>query len=344
MIAFNATYFDGKSSRSWPVVITFSGTLLHIEGENGVPDLRVSLRDCGISPPLGRTSRSILLPGGALCETGDLKAMEELDVQLGSNSGIRLVHFLETRWKMVALSFLGLIAAVWAFSVFGIPALSKKIAYAVPPKLAAEIGRHTLKVLDGRFLQPTKLNKARRERLKEAFTRLRKDAGGPFKYNLLFRKSPVLGPNAFALPSGEIIITDELVRIAKKRRELEGVFLHEIAHVEKRHALRMIIQDAGVFLIISTLVGDITSVSSVAGSLPTVLAQSGYSRQFEREADESAARYFISRGRSVKPIQDILMRMSRGRGNFSAGSLLSTHPLTKERVEYLKAMEKRLKK
>ncbi len=95
---------------------------------------------------------------------------------------------------------------------------------------------------------------------------------------------------------------------------------------------------------ISVLAGDITSISSVAGSLPTILAQSGYSRKFEREADESAARYFISRGLSVKPIQQILVRMSRGRDNLPVESLLSTHPLTKERVEYLQAMEKKLKK
>ncbi len=344
MITFIATYFDGKSSRSWPVVISSAGTLLHVRGENGVPDLQISLRDCGISPPLGKTSRSILLPGGAQCETDDLKAMEELDVLVGSNSGSRLIQFFETRWKMVALSFLGLIAAVWAFSVFGIPVLSQKIAYAVPSKLAAEIGRHTLEALDDHFFQPTKLDHARQDEIKDIFARLQKDPGGPFEYTLLFRKSPTLGPNAFALPSGEIVITDELVKIAKTNRELEGVFLHEIAHVEKRHALRMIIQDAGVFLIISALAGDITSISSVAGSLPTILAQSAYSRQFEREADESAARYFISRGWSVRPIQVILVRMSKGKDNLPAESLLSTHPLTKERVEYLQAMEKKSKK
>jgi hypothetical protein len=146
--------------------------------------------------------------------------MEELDVLMGSNPRSRLVQFFETQWKMVALFFLGLIAAVWAFSLFGIPVLAEKIAYAVPPKLASKIGRHTLEVLDDHFLQQTELDQTRKNKIKGIFTLIQKASGGTFEYTLLFRKNPPLGPNAFALSSGEIIITYELVKIAKTNREI----------------------------------------------------------------------------------------------------------------------------
>jgi predicted Zn-dependent protease len=134
-------------------------------------------------------------------------------------------------------------------------------------------------------------------------------------------------------------MTDELVELAENDRELEGVLLHEIGHVEQRHGLRSIIQDAGVFLLISTLVGDVASITSTTASLPTLLAQTGYSRQFEREADEFAVRHFVARGWSTGPFRDILLRMSEGAPSFPGESILSTHPVTSERIESIREVE-----
>jgi Zn-dependent protease with chaperone function len=134
-------------------------------------------------------------------------------------------------------------------------------------------------------------------------------------------------------------MTDELVELAENDRELEGVLLHEMGHVEERHGLRSIIQNAGVFLLISALVGDVASISSTAASLPTLLAQTGYSRQFEREADEFAVGHFVRRGWSAAPLRDILLRMSEGAPSFPGESILSTHPVMSERIRHIEEME-----
>ncbi len=47
-----------------------------------------------------------------------------------------------------------------------------------------------------------------------------------------------VGANAFALPSGIVVMTDELVELAKTDDELVAVLAHEIGHVRGRHALR----------------------------------------------------------------------------------------------------------
>ncbi|HAR46029.1 MAG: hypothetical protein A2X56_11225 [Nitrospirae bacterium GWC2_57_13] len=344
MITFRATYFDGLSSTAHPVTISADEQRLRIQGDNPALLRDESLRDCVISPPLGKTKRTITLSDGAMLETDNLAAVESLEQQVRGNRGMRFVHFLESRWKTVAVSFLGLALCVWIFMVFGIPALAKKIAYAVPQELSEELSRKTMDVLDKRLLRPSKLPKARIRSLEKSFRRLHRGIDPAQTYRILFRKSPIIGPNAFALPSGTIVMTDELVRLAKHDREIEGVMVHEIAHVEQRHGLRNIIQDAGVFLVISALVGDVTSITSVAATLPTVLAEARYSRAFEREADERVASYFTKKGWSTKYYQRILRRITRDMKNYPGESLLSSHPLTEERIRNMQDYEKAARK
>jgi Zn-dependent protease with chaperone function len=138
-------------------------------------------------------------------------------------------------------------------------------------------------------------------------------------------------------------MTDELVELAKNNRELEGIFIHEIAHVTNRHGLRSIIQNTGVFLLISALLGDVTSITSAAASLPTVLLNSEYSRGFEREADTAVALYFFDKGWNVKPYQDILLRITDRRSDYPGESVWSSHPVTSERIEFLQEFEDAMK-
>jgi len=136
---------------------------------------------------------------------------------------------------------------------------------------------------------------------------LKPDFSPAFNYRLEFRQCGGLGANALALPCGAFVITDELDALAKDDKEIAAVLAQEMAHVEKRHALRSILQDAGVFLLISILAGDVTSI---AASLPTLMVKSGYSRRFESEIDEVAGYWLIHKGWGTKPLQDILVSLA----------------------------------
>jgi hypothetical protein len=161
MIEFRATYFDGRNSKAHPVSIVFNGVLLRIEGEAESLRLEIPFRDCTITAPLGRTARTIRLPGGAQCETGDLRAVRELEHRTGRNTGMRLVHAIESRWKAVAVSFLGLVVCVWAFMTHGIPFLAEKVAHSVPPELTERMSAEALEMLDDRLLEPSELDAER---------------------------------------------------------------------------------------------------------------------------------------------------------------------------------------
>jgi Zn-dependent protease with chaperone function len=340
MIKFSGTCFDGKTSKAHSVEVFFDEEFLRVRSEDGGLQLDVRLQDSVITPPLGKARRSIILPGGTRCETDDLGAISALESRMGQNLGMRVVHYLESRWKTVTCCVAGLIICIWAFIGYGIPFFAKKAADSIPPSLTEEISRETLEVLDKRFLAPSELAAEEVERLKEIFQKLKGEVNADLPYRIEFRKSPLLGPNAFALPSGLIVATDELVELAEDDVELVGVLVHEMAHVEKRHGLRSILQNAGVFLLVAALVGDVASITSAAASLPTILAQSGYSRKFEKEADEAAALYLIQKGWTTKPYQDILLRLSESRPKFPGPSLLSSHPDIAERLNYLQELER----
>ena len=73
------------------------------------------------------------------------------------------------------------------------------------------------------------------------------DTGLPLRLEL--RAGGAIGPNAFALPSGIIMVTDELVRIAEHPEEFESVLAHEAGHMVHRHSLRMLLQGSASTLL-----------------------------------------------------------------------------------------------
>lgn len=340
MIEFGGCYLDGKTSRSHPVTIKLSDGTIFISGEE-FDSVQVLLKECRIPPALGRTTRAIILPGGARCETDEIDAVAAIEKMVGANFGMRLVNLLESHWRLVALCFAGIILSTWLFISYGIPFVAKKAAVAVPPRVTEKISRHTLKILDEHYFDPTKLDDDRIKELNKAFQGIAATRGDEFNFRLEFRRGRgMIGANAFALPSGLILMTDQLVAMSENDEELMGILCHEIAHVEQRHGMRSVFQSAGVFLIVSALTGDIASISSVASTLPLMLAQTGYSRNFEREADEGAGRYMIERGWGTKPLEDILLRISSKIEELPGISILSTHPGGKERVQNLRKLGK----
>jgi predicted Zn-dependent protease len=93
-----------------------------------------------------------------------------------------------------------------------------------------------------------------------------------------------------------------------------------------------------------TLVTTATSValgdfSSVLASLPALLAQLGYSRAAEREADEHAARLLVASGRSPQAMLVLLERLARRDGGPAGDKLpiaLASHPLDDERARFFR--------
>jgi predicted Zn-dependent protease len=162
------------------------------------------------------------------------------------------------------------------------------------------------------------------------------------RYKLHLRNCAAIGPNAFALPGGPVVLTDQLADFGRDFSEMTAVLAHEVGHVRLRHGLRTLLQGAGLAALISTLAGDAAAITSIAVTLPTVILQSGYSREFEDEADTFALARMKEIGISPRAFADILDRLEKartGKGASRSRDYFSTHPLTAARIERALAAE-----
>ena len=131
-------------------------------------------------------------------------------------------------------------------------------------------------------------------------------------------------------------MTDPLAKLARNDDQISAVLAHEIGHVRHRHGLRISLQAAGLAALAAALFGDATSITSLATTLPAALLQSGYSREFETEADDYAFQRLREVGLSPKAFADIMLLLEKSRQKATGGGTrdyLSTHPATAKRIQ-----------
>ena len=346
MIEFSAVYYDGRTSARTPVTVRGLGESLHVVGTD--VNFEVALADVHVDARIGNARRTLALPGGAQLQTADHAALAALFPR--ANRLEAFVLGLERRWgyALGALAVTALFA--WWCAVYGVPLAAKSAAAFVPVTLEAKLGEQTLYALDQTFCTPSALAADRQQAVRRSFGALTAGLNDGYQYRLEFRACGPIGPNAFALPGGGIVVTDELVKLAQNDAQIAAVLAHEIGHVRHRDGLRLALQSAGIAALIAAFAGDAVSITHLAVALPTVLIQSGYSREAETEADTYAFRRLKETGSSPKYFAEIMTLLERHRDKESSknekggkdnkpavrGSVpdyLSTHPVTAERIK-----------
>jgi Zn-dependent protease with chaperone function len=242
------------------------------------------------------------------------------------------VHKLESRWRLVFGSLAAVIVLSVVFVQWGVPAIANQVARVLPPDVDRNIGVGTLETFDRMMFDTSELPASRRQALSSRFAEMTRPLDDGHEYRLEFRKSEAIGPNAFALPSGIVVVTDELIELAKNDDEVVAVLAHEIGHVRGRHALRQMLQAAGVSALAVAILGDLSSVSGILSAAPALLTAK-HSRDFEREADTFAKQWLRENRIDESAFDAILCRMS-GKHGESAESVdfFASHPPTDERV------------
>jgi Zn-dependent protease with chaperone function len=149
---------------------------------------------------------------------------------------------------------------------------------------------------------------------------------GASSLNIRVVQVPVV--NAAALPGGNIVVFDELLKESDGPDEFAGVLAHEIAHVEERHTTEAMIRQLGVGALISALGG------STGANVETLLS-ARYSRSAETEADDDAIRTLARADISPLGTAKFFERLGKQEGKLGRAadplSYLSTHPVTAER-------------
>ncbi len=343
-------YFDGRNSRRVPAELHATSVFVSVRADGRERVVPTPWEAVEVSSRLGDTPRFLRFADGAKFETRDNASIDAL---LRGRRGHGWLHHLESRLRYVVLGLVVVVAFAWALVQFGIPAFSERAAFALPAETSRHLDRQVLEMLDRHMLKPTTLSEAEQTRLRRRFAPVVAQVDPDYRVHVEFRSAAdTIGPNALALPSGTVVFTDELVRLAAGDDELVAVLAHEIGHVVRRHGLRQVIQGSLLSAAVVVMVGDVSSVSSLVTALPVMLTELGYSRDFEREADAHAVATLQAQGIDVEVFASVLARLDRALHCEDAetceraedprwSSYLSTHPPTPERLRWIRALEGR---
>lgn len=347
-------YFDGRTSRGQPVLLLMHNGVVVFSGDGFRRS--VNLAQLTISERLAHAPRILSLPDGGFIEING-SDFDQLLVANGYREP-RVVRW-QQNWQLSLLALILVLGALIAGYQWGLPWAADSLARHLPASVEKKIGDEQLKMLDAAYLQPSKLDAARQTRLRHAFAGLKQPRNEKTAYRLEFRDSRI-GPNAFALPNGVIVMTDQLVTLASDEQAILAVLAHELGHVQRRHSLRRLLQALGVGAAVNLLVGDISGVLAAA---PAFMLDQKYSRDFEREADQYAIDMMRANRIALSPMADLFEKMGTlrdgrdavaadepaqdgkhstrhpGKQHASPLEYFSSHPSDHERIARLRASD-----
>ncbi len=322
-----ASYFDGKTSRVHHVTLSVEAGIATLSGEvdrtSPISALRVSERT-------RNGVRKVTFPDDAYLEIKDASEFDALLAETGYRDSA--VVRMQQSWRNALLGLIATIAILILGYLYALPVAANLIAKALPQSVERSISKGTLEFLDKRIFAPSALPAARREAINKHFQMMVSPKEGTPSYEIVFRKSNI-GPNAFALPSGQIIMTDEMVKLMNNDEQIMGVLAHELGHLHERHLMRRIVQSSAIGAVVTVLFGD---VSSIIVTIPTMMLDMKYSRDAEREADDYAIAMMKANGIPLSQLAEGFEQMKAKEGDASLSPYLSSHPSTAERIEHIR--------
>lgn len=336
-----ADYFDGRTARAHPVRVHVADRALVIADADGVRQ-RVPLAALQWPERTRHGARLMHLPDGASLHCRDSLAW---DTWSADHAGRRdsVVVRVQQRWKWVMASTLVLLVLVFLGYRHLLPLAARGVVAMIPDSADQAIGETALQSIDENgLMKPTTLSYAQQQSVRDAFARAvaRLPAADVPPYELQFRQSAI-GPNAFALPGGTIVLTDELYKAVDGDGDiLVGVLGHELGHLRHRHGMRMLVQAGVLGAAAGAIYGDFSTLFS---QIPVLLGQASYSRAFEHEADVDAVRLMRADGVSPAVMARFFVKVRKAVASAQSASAprlphlpiaLASHPADEERIRF----------
>lgn len=338
--AVNGTWRRAGQARGTPArfAVTADGTA-SIVAETGETIASGPLSAFVVSDRVGSIPRHVEVPSAGDFETADNDGIDRLIAPYRTAS-FGLVHGLE-KFRPRLFVFAALVIALGvAIYRYAVPVLVEVAIAVTPPVVTELMSQGVMASLDESVFEKSGLPAERQAEIMADFDQLAvltprfeaSKATGKAAYTLNFRKGGLIGPNAFALPDGTLVLTDELVAMAKDDEVVLGVLGHEIGHVERAHSLRQLYRAAGVTALIMLIGGDIGAGTEDILVQGSALLQLSHSRDAEREADRYSVELMHKAGKDPAAIARFFELLRDRLGSNSDSDFFSTHPATPERI------------
>jgi predicted Zn-dependent protease len=240
------------------------------------------------------------------------------------------------RAKLTLIAAFAVLGITVGLYFWGIPAMAGLVASRVPVSWEEHLGESVVEQLappSGRCVDPIRLRTI--EEIVTILTGTVPDS--PYTFRVIVVNNSAV--NAFAAPGGYIVLFRGLIEQTQAAEELAGVLGHEVQHIIRRHATRMLIQHASTGLLLAAVTGSASDPSAFGLEAARTLGVLRYSRGHEEEADAEGLRMLIAAGidpNGMIRIFELLAESGAGTPEFL--KYVSTHPSTAERIERLKSL------
>lgn len=339
-----AHYFDHHQALLHKVILHFQTGGINLAGE-GI-DRQIDESQMQLEEPFQDAPCILNFADGSHCEIHAQADKQNLLAHLGYTPST--IERWQHRWQAALLAIIVMAGILFSGYKWGVPVLADRIATLIPVSYERALGSEIINFLDQTMLKPSKLDDRTIAQAEQLIRRLRpQDSYLPI--HLEVRNAPDIGPNAFALPGGTVVVTDQLITLIVGNSgneltnaladELSGVLAHEIGHIQNRHAVRRLMHKGLVTVAVGSLFGDFSSVAALA---PAALVGQEYSREMEIEADTYAIATLAQNDISPKHLANVLENMSNSRKRSGADATpkwlravygyASSHPATDERI------------
>lgn len=344
MLEFSAYYNDGRTAATRSVSVRLDTACLTVQAPEGDVLARWPLDEVHLvdRPAAGQPIR---LRRGERGDERLIVADREVLARLETACPNlrRTLPSLRAHWRPIVIWSTLAVASAALVLFVAIPLLAEQAAKAVPPELEQKLGEAVARQLidslgarreggANRIVCETPSGVAALDRLVE---RLAGSAGSHVPFRVRVIDIPAV--NALALPGGQIILFRGLLGFSENSEQLAGVLAHEMGHVVHRHSLETMVKGAGVAALLGLIVGDFTGAAVIVG-LADALITTSFTRDAEREADETALDILAAAGIDSRPVADFFRRLeTEGVVFLNLPTLLSTHPPLPERTAAARA-------
>ncbi|MEM5475260.1 M48 family metallopeptidase [Pacificibacter sp. AS14] len=228
------------------------------------------------------------------------------------------------------------ILAIWKW---GLGILVAGAIALTPAVLVSSMDTGNLAAMDRLFADPTELSQSDQEMVRDVFENIKTHAPrAPFgAYTLEFRKADKIGPNAFALPGGTVVVTDALVEKFSDPDIIAGVLGHELAHVSERHSLRQLYRSMSIYVLVALMAGDVGPILEDVLLEGSALASLAYSREHEASADIIGVKTSHAAGYDAAALAEFFETLSGEHGD-GGSEWRSTHPSNSDRITTIKKL------
>jgi Zn-dependent protease with chaperone function len=329
-----AIYYDGKTSQPYDAQVSVLGNFMTISYENG--QVAWSIMQIDYSSFTGK-GKTMLKYGEFPHQYLEFPSDSPLFSILQNYLPKRREGFWAFANELAGAGVLGALITIAIFvSIAGsvyfllLPKIAEYAASQIPIEAEVELGKQFY----DSFVGGMEIDKERSKELQAFAKKMDFQTEYPLKFTVVKDKQV----NAFALPGGNIVVFDAILAKMKTPEELAALLSHEVTHVKERHSLKGLARGLAGSMVVSVLIGDMNAIGNLLVSQASNIYELGFTRDMEKEADLEGLEIMYHNNLDPKGMINLMERLHEEEKKYGVDKMpayLNSHPLTKERIDYI---------